>query len=394
MKVNFDEVIDRRNTNSLKFDFVKEWGKPEGVLPMWVADMDFRIPEEVTEELLKVAEFGVYGYTMPKDDYYKAVTDWFWARHGWKTDRRQIVLTPGVVFAICTAIRAFTEKGDAVLICEPVYYPFRQSVENNDRRVVNSELVYKNGKYYVDFDDFERKIVENDVKMFILCSPHNPVGRVWTKDELVRMGEICLKHDVLVVSDEIHCDFVFEGHKHVAFASISERFAENSVVCTAPSKTFNLAGIQSSNIFIKNANLRHKYKRALAATGYGEPNTFAITACRAAYKKGDKWLCELLEYLKGNLDFAREFIKDIDGVELVEPEGTYLIWLDCSGLGLGGEELESFVLNKAGLWLDGGVMFGEKSKQFQRINLTCPRSVLKEGLQRLKIAVEDMKQEL
>ena len=389
----FDEIIDRHNTNSEKYDFTVERGKPADILPLWVADMDFRAPEEVLDALHQAVSHGIFGYSEVKSDYYEVIANWFTRYFQWTPKEEWLIKTPGVVFAINAAIRGLTKENDAILIQTPVYYPFGNSVIQNNRKLVKNELVYQNGHYEIDFTDFEKKIADNQVKMFILCSPHNPVGRVWTKEELGKIAEICTRYQVLVVSDEIHCDFTYEGNPHTVFADISKEMEEQCVICTAPSKTFNLAGLQTSNIFIPNAELREKVKEAIiCGTGYAEINILGLVACKAAYEKGDRWLGELKEYLKGNLDFVRDFLATrIPQIHLVEPEGTYLIWLDCSALGLTDAELEDFIVNKAKLWLDGGNMFGEHCGQFERVNMTCPRSVLQKALEQLEAAVTGIK---
>ena len=389
MKYDFDRIIDRKGTSCLKYDFAVEKGKPSDVLPLWIADMDLSAPPEVIEAIKQRAEHGIFGYTMPKRDYFEAIAGWFKTRHGWNADPDKFICTPGVVFAICTLIRALTVVGDSVLICQPVYYPFTSSIENNGRKLVVSELAYKDGKYTVDFDDFEKKIVENKVKAFILCSPHNPVGRVWTRAELERMGDICLKHGVFVISDEIHADFTQKGHTHLIFPTVKREFEKTCAVCTSPSKTFNLAGMQISNIYIPDGAVRKKFEDELDKIGYWEPSVFGITACAAAYNSGAEWLDSLKEYLNENLAFARGYIKDnLPEVKLVEPEGTYLIWLDCRAYGLTGEELQNLVEQKGKLWLDDGYIFGAGGSGFERINIACPRATLKTALERLKCALE------
>lgn len=386
----FDEIIERKNTDSLKYDFAKECGVPEDAIPLWVADMDFRAPEKVLEALHERVAHGIFGYTEVRDEYYQAVSGWYKKHFNWKTKKEWLVKSPGVVFALNHILRACTAEGDAVLIQQPVYYPFAASIQNNGRKPVNNELLYKEGKYEIDFEDFEKKITDNHVRLFILCSPHNPVGRVWTREELVRLGEICLRHQVIVASDEIHCDFTYEGHPHTVFADISEAFAQNCIICTAPSKTFNLAGLQVSNLFIPNEALREKVRRQFAVTGYDELNTLGLTACKAAYLYGEEWLDGLKAYLKGNLDYIREVLEgSLPQIKLIEPEGTYVIWLDCSGLGLPEAALEDFMKQEAKLWLDAGSMFGEKSGQFVRINTACPRSVLKKAMENVLSAVQN-----
>lgn len=412
---NFDKITNRKGTNCLKYDFAVERGKPADVLPLWVADMDFPVSEEISKSLHAAVEHGIYGYTQPKDAYYNAVMNWMERKHNWKTKREWIVKTPGVVFALGAAVKAFTDPGDAILIQNPVYYPFTNIIRDNDRKVVDNTLVYHSvtertvvpvttddvseqqinnvgtvsPAYQIDFEDFERKIEQEHVKLFILCNPHNPVGRVWTVEELQKLGEICLRHHVIVVSDEIHNDFVYPGYEHTVFANVDPRFAEFTLTCTAPSKTFNLAGLQISNIFIPNENLRKAFKTEIDRTGYDEPNALGVVACEAAYRAGEDWLEQLRAYLLKNLNFLRDFLQEkIPQIHLVEPEGTYLVWLDCSELGFTGKELDQFIVDKAGLWLDGGSMFGPSGAAFQRVNIACPQATLELALNKLKAAVE------
>ena len=390
MKYDFDRQIDRRNTDCLKYDFVVENGKPCDVLPLWIADMDIGVAPEIIEALKKRADHGIFGYTMPKRKYFEIVANWFSTRHGWNADPDKFICTPGVVFAISTLIRSVTQVGDGVIVCQPVYYPFATAVQNNKRRLIVSELINENGKYCVDFEDFEKKIVENDVKAFILCSPHNPVGRVWTRAELEKLGDICLKHGVFVIADEIHCDFTFDGYKHIVFPTIKKEFEENCAVCTSPSKSFNVAGMQISNIYIPSPTVRKKFENDLDMTGYWEPNVMGLTACAAAYGKCGPWLDELKKYLAENLSFAREYIAaNLPEIKLVEPQGTYLIWLDCRALGLNDGQLQNLVEQKAKLWLDDGYVFGEGGSGFERINLACPRATLAAALERLKNALKN-----
>lgn len=387
MKYDFDRVYDRRNTNSLKYDFAAERGKPLNILPLWVADMDFRAPDEVIEALKKKAEHGIFGYSEPKSDYFDTLCKWFRERHGWETEPEKFVLTCGVVYSICTLIRALTKKGDGVLICQPVYYPFAQSVKDNGRRLVVSELKNDDGFYTVDYDDFERKICENDVKMFILCNPHNPVGRVWTREELERLGDICLKHGVFVVSDEIHADFVYGDNRHTVFSTVKKEFEQNCAVCTAPTKTFNLAGLHIANTYIYADEARAKFLAELDGAGYSQSNIMGIIACQAAYAYGAQWLDELKEYLRKNIAFVREYIENnIPSISVKEPQGTYLVWLDCRRTGLSDRQLKNLVQNKAELWLDDGYIFGAGGSGFERINIACPKLTLTAALERLKKA--------
>ena len=394
---NFAKIINRKGTNCLKYDYAVERGKPADVLPLWVADMDFTVSEEITKSLHAAVDHGIYGYTQPKDAYYNAITNWMEKNHNWKTKREWIMKTPGVVFALGAAVKAFTKPGDAVLIQNPVYYPFTNIIRDNDRRVIDNTLVYEKrvtegkSQYSIDYEDFERKIVQEHIKLFILCNPHNPVGRVWTREELQQLGEICLRHHVIVVSDEIHNDFVYPGFEHTVFANVDPRFAEFTVTCTAPSKTFNLAGLQISNIFISNETLREAFQKEIDKTGYDEPNALGAVACEAAYRGGQEWLDQLRAYLLENLNFLRAYLQEkIPQIHLVEPEGTYLVWLDCSELGISGKELDQFIVEKAGLWLDGGAMFGPSGADFQRVNIACPRATLELALDKLKAAVDNL----
>ena len=394
---NFDKIINRKGTNCLKYDYAVERGKPADVLPLWVADMDFTVSEEITKSLHAAVDHGIYGYTQPKDAYYNAITNWMEKNHNWKTKREWIMKTPGVVFALGAAVKAFTKPGDAVLIQNPVYYPFTNIIRDNDRRVIDNTLVYEKrvtegkSQYSIDYEDFERKIVQENIKLFILCNPHNPVGRVWNREELQYLGEISLRHHVIVVSDEIHNDFVYPGFEHTVFANVDPRFAEFTVTCTAPSKTFNLAGLQISNIFISNETLREAFQKEIDKTGYDEPNALGAVACEAAYRGGQEWLDQLRAYLLENLNFLRTYLQEkIPQIHLVEPEGTYLVWLDCSELGISGKELDQFIVEKAGLWLDGGAMFGPSGADFQRVNIACPRATLELALDKLKAAVDNL----
>lgn len=389
MNYDFDRIIDRRNTNSLKYDFAAERGKPSDILPLWVADMDFQTPAEVIEALQKAAAHGIFGYSEVKNEYFDVVHHWFLQHFGWDTKADWLIKTPGVVFAITMAIRAFSKEGDGVMIQSPVYYPFYEAIRLNNRKLVQNTLVYSDYRYSIDFDDFEQKIIKENVKVFILCSPHNPVGRVWTKEELTWMGDICLKHKVIIVSDEIHCDFTYPGYQHTVFAEVKEEFADQSIICTAPSKTFNLAGLQVSNIFIKNSSLRQSFGRELEASGYSQLNTLGLVAGKAAYEFGEEWLVGLKAYLNENLQYVREYVRtQLSGIHLVEPQGTYLVWLDCKDLKLTRKEMEELIVHKAKLWLDPGHIFGSSGEGFERINIACPRETLQKALDQLKKALE------
>lgn len=388
MKYNFDQVIDRRHTNCLKHDFKIEYGMTDDILPMWVADMDFQAAPCIIEKVKECAEQNIYGYTDVKNDYFEALASWYKKYFNWEIKQRWLVKTPSIIFALSTAIRAYTKEGEAVMIQQPVYYPFASSVLDNHRKLVNNPLVLIDNHYEINFEEFEEKIINESVKLFILCSPHNPVGRVWQEWELRKIGEICLKYNVLVVSDEIHSDFIRKGYKHHVFANLDERFADISIICTSPSKTFNIAGLQAANVFIPNLDRKREFVSVIKETGYRELNLFGSAACQAAYEEGREWLEHLLEYLEDNLLFLKEYIKEnLPDITLIEPEGTYLIWLDCRNLNLTDQERERKITNQGKLWLDSGTMFGTGGEGFERINIACPRSVLKEALNRLERAV-------
>ena len=389
MKYDFSQVIERNNTLSIKYDFAKERKKPSDLLSLWVADMDFPVAQEIKDALIERCNHGIFGYSEVKTPYYEVIAKWYQEKFNWSTKKQWLVKTPGVVAAIANAIRAFTNIGDAVLIQKPVYYPFFLTIEDNQRKVVNNSLVYKNGRYEMDFVDFEEKIISHKVKLFVLCSPHNPVGRVWNKEELLKLGDICLKHKVIVVADEIHADFVYHGHQHQVFANLKTDYQEITVTCTAPSKTFNIAGLQVSNIFIANENLRKKFKQELKKTANADINVMGLIACQAAYSQGEDWLRQVKIYIAENLEYVKNFLRDnLPQVKLVEPEGTYLLWLDFRELNLTEEELEDLIINKAKLWLDGGTMFGTEGVGFQRINIACPQKILIQAFTQLKEALK------
>jgi cystathionine beta-lyase len=387
--LDFDTVIDRKKTDCLKYDFAVRKGKPENVLPLWVADMDFKTSSCIMEAIQDRVEHGIFGYTESQDSYFEAVAAWMREKHNWEVQRSWLRKTPGVVFALAMAVRAYSDIGDSVLIQRPVYYPFTEVVENNGRKVVSNDLVLgEDGKYHIDFEDFEDKLVSNNVSLFLLCSPHNPVSRVWTKEELLRIGEICLKHNVIVVSDEIHEDFVYGERKHYVFASLKKEFADISITCTSPAKTFNLAGLQISNIFIPNRGLRVRFRKEMDAAGYSLLNVIGLTAGEAAYRYGNTWYEAMIKYVEANINFLREYLKkELPQIQMIEPEGTYLVWLDFRKLGLERRELEKLVVEDANLWLDSGDMFGQVGEGFERINVACPRSILKQALVQLKEAV-------
>jgi cystathionine beta-lyase len=403
---NFDEPVERRGTSCAKWDMHARRGKPVDLLPLWVADMDFRIPQQAVDAICERAQHAVFGYTDPSDGYYAAVCNWFSTYHNWDFTPDEITVTPGVCFALAQAVQAFTQPGDTVLIQPPVYYPFRLIVRENGRNVANAPLTYNaecaqasaaaaaanpgaqpEHPYSIDFDAFERTIVETGAKLFLLCNPHNPVGRVWTPAELNRMGEICAAHGVIVVADEIHADFARPGFTHTPFATLGDTFAQNCVVCTAPSKTFNLAGLQVSNIVVPNPHLRAKFRATCQATGFDNINALGMVAAQACYESGRPWLDALKAYLEGNLAFMNQFLAaELPAVTLVQPQSTYLTWLDCTGLGISHDELRQRVEQDAKLWLDHGAMFGPEGVGFLRFNNATQRATLEQALKQLASA--------
>ena len=388
MPYDFDEIIPRRGTNSIKHDFAKERGKPEGLLPMWVADMDFRAPREVLDRLVETARHGIFGYSSVKDDYYQSLSRWFERRYRYPVPRTWVKKVPGVVYALATAIKAYTNPGDAVIIQNPVYYPFTSCVLENGRRLVDNALVFDGDRYRMDLEDLERKIVSEKAKLLLLCSPHNPVSRVWTEEELKSLGDVCLKHHCLIVSDEIHADFIFGGRTHHVLPSVNKALEEIAVLLTAPSKTFNLAGLHLANAIIPNPELKRLFAAEVSRTGISQIGIMGLVGCQAAYDSGEKWLDELIAYLEGNIAAAKKrFDEDLKPLRLIEPEGTYLLWVDFRALGLSEKEINDLVIGKARLWLDEGTMFGPSGAGFQRINMACPRKVLVEALDRLSEAI-------
>lgn len=388
-RYDFDQIVDRRGTSCLKYDFGMERKGRDDLLPLWVADMDLALPQEILEDLHKRIDHGIFGYTDPDAAYHAAVDQWFSDRHGYHVDPETVTVGCGIVYGLATGVKAFTEPGDAILIQQPVYYPFREVIEDNGRTFINAQLHYEGGRYTIDFEAFEKKIVENDVKVFILCNPHNPVGRVWTRKELEQLGDICLAHGVVIMDDEIHCDFVYEGHTFTSFMTLGPRYQENLVLYTSPSKTFNVAGFQPANIIIPNEELKKRYRRANTAAGYSQGNIMGMEAVKACYTKGGRWVDELVSYIAGNIAYVRGFVKkNLPKAVFVEPEGTYLAWIDFSAYGFTDEELEHIMVEEAKLWLDSGKVFGPATAQFERFNLACPRSTVEQAFAQLKDAMD------
>ncbi|MCR4955018.1 MAG: pyridoxal phosphate-dependent aminotransferase [Treponema sp.] len=388
MSYDFNQITERHGTNCIKTDLALARGKPADVLSLWVADMDFPTSPAILQALHNKIDHGIFGYSCLDESFHNALSQWMKSEHNFVFDRRELVTTPGVVFALASAIKAFTKEGESVIIQTPVYYPFKNMIEANNRRLVTSSLYEKDGKWHINFKDFENKIEENNVKLFILCSPHNPVSRVWTREELQRLADICLRHNVIVFADEIHNDFVYEPNVHTVFSTLSPQVAENCIVSMSPSKTFNLAGLQFSTNFIKNPALRAKFKEERNKTGYDEPSLMGMVAARAAYEGGKPWLEELKIHLYSNIVFLRSYLKEkLPKARLIEPEGTFLLWIDFSTYGIPDQELDDLIVNKAKVWLDRGTMFGPEGSCYQRINIATPQPLLKEAIDRISEAL-------
>lgn len=379
MKFNFDEVIDRRGTNSYKWDSDPD---PD-VLPMWVADMDFRTAPAITEALRRRVDEGIFGYTLVPDSYYKSLGRWFERRHGWHIAKESVIYTSGVVPAISAVIKALTKPGDKVIVQTPVYNCFFSSIRNNGCEIDASPLIATGDTYEMDFEDLERRAADPRAKVFLLCNPHNPVGRVWTREELERAGEICLRHGVTVISDEIHCELTMPGYRYTPFASINEEFGKRSVVCVSPSKAFNIAGLQIANIVCPDSDIHAKIDRAINDNEVCDVNPFGVIALQEAYNNGEEWLDSLLQYIAENYEYMRTFCAGhLPDFPITKLEGTYLVWMDCRKLGMPSEKIEEELLDKVKLWLNAGTMYGDAGEGFMRWNIACPRARLEEGLKR------------
>lgn len=381
MKYDFDEVISRRGTLSYKWDSATD----AEVLPLWVADMDFRTSPAIIEALQRRVAHGIFGYTRVPDAYYQAVTNWFARRHGWNIQREWMIYTSGVVPAVSAVIKALTVPGDKVLVQTPVYNCFFSSIRNNGCTLAASPLLRIGNTWQMDFEDLERKASDPDVKVFLLCNPHNPVGRVWTREELLKAGEICSRHGVTVVSDEIHCELVYPGHAYTPFASISGDFSARAIVCISPSKAFNIAGLQIANIVVPDEEVRRKIDKAININEVCDVNPFGVTATIAAYTEGEEWLDRLLVYLQTNYKWMQDYCRThLPDFPISDLEGTYLVWMDCSILHKTSDVLEQELLDESKLWLNAGTMYGAEGEGFMRWNIACPRSVLAEGLERFR----------
>lgn len=381
---NFDREIDRKKTNSLKYDFAVERGRDVDVLPLWVADMDFQAPKPVLDALQNAVSHGIFGYSEVKGEYFDALYRWFDSRFDWQPKSEWLVKTPGVVFALAMAVRALTKEGDSVLIQPPVYYPFFEVIRDNNRKIVESPLLLTGGHYEIDFDDLEEKIASQNVKLFLLCSPHNPVGRVWTKEELQKLGELCDRYHVFVVADEIHCELVYEGHDYTPFASLSERFRQNSVTCVSPSKAFNLAGLQIANIIAADEGVRRRIDRAININEVCDVNPFGVIATIAAYNEGGAWLDALRKYLWENYEYlCRFFEQRLPQYPVLPLEGTYLVWIDCRASSIGSDATTLRLQEEQKLMVNSGTLYGPGGEGFIRLNIACPRTLLADGLERI-----------
>ncbi|MFC2080755.1 MalY/PatB family protein [Bacteroidota bacterium] len=388
MKYDFDEVIERRNTNSVKYDYTTKYFDTDDLIPMWVADMDFRTPDFIMEAIRERAGHEILGYSVRPDSFFQAVINWYKDRQGWEIQRDWILFSPGIVAALSMAVRAYSNEGDKIIVQPPVYHPFFSVIKENKRIPLYNPLLEKNGDYRMDFEGLKEKL-DPSVKLLLLSHPHNPVGRVWSEDELDQLARICIENNIIMLSDEIHSDLVFNPHRHKPLCTIGEEIAQNTITCVAPSKTFNLAGLSSSVVVIQNEELRARFNHELATGHLNMGNIFGSVALEAAYAKGHEWLDQLMEYLKGNLDLLGRFIEsDLPGIRMYPAEATYLAWLDMKDLGLKSKELRQFMIRNARIGCNDGPSFGPGGEGFQRLNFACPRSVLQKALAQLKDALE------
>lgn len=391
MKYDFNKIQNRIGTNCMKWDSINEIFGSEDLIPMWVADMDFEVDKSITGAVKERLNHGVFGYTFISNSYYDAVINWMEKRYQWRIEKEWIKFTPGVVPGVNAAIGAFTKPGDEVILQTPVYHPFYRLIKNNGCKIIKNPLIYDGKTYKMDFENL-KNVITNKTKMIILCSPHNPVGRVWSEEELKQLGEICLKNDILVVSDEIHADIVYKPNKHTVFANISEEFANHSIICTAPNKTFNIAGFETANVIIKNQKLRKDFENQLEKLCINDHNLLGAIAQEMAYTNGEQWYQELMEYLKKNLEFVLKYFKEnIPEIKVIKPEGTYLLWLDCSNLNMTKEQLKDFFIYKCKVGLNDGAMFGKEGEQFQRMNIGTNLEIIKDALERIEKAVNDLR---
>ena len=384
-KYNFDKEVNRFDTGSIKYDYIKKNNLPSDTIPLWIADMDFETSDEIINAMIKTTKDGIFGYTDFGDEYYDTVIDWLKNEHNTYINKENIIRTPGVIVALSLGVRIFTKENDNVILLNPVYNPFREVIKNNNRNIIESNLKIENNKYYIDFEDFESKIKDNNVKLFIMCSPHNPVGRVWTIEELTKISNICEKYNVKIISDEIHFDFIWEDYKHIVASNVSRYMKENSIICTAPSKTFNLAGLQDSNIIILNDGIKKLFIKEYEKFGYHRVGQFAQVATIAAYKYGKSWLTEVKKYIYDNILYVKKFINEnIKNINVIDIEGTYLMWLDFRKYDLSGEDLNKKLSYEAKVQLNNGAVFGEEG--FMRMNVATRRKNLEIALDNIKKA--------
>ncbi len=390
MEYNFDQPVNRENSNCLKFDDRQRFFGSTDLIPMWVADMDFQTPPFIIDAIKKRAGHPVYGYSFRPEEYYSSISSWYKRRQGWMIRESEICFSPGVVPALNMLIQTFSSENDRILIQPPVYNPFFSAIENNKRQLVINQLILENGRYRMDLDDLEEKF-ETGVKMLLFSSPHNPVSRAWTEDELIDFAKLCKKYNVLIVSDEIHGDLVLPGHKHNPLSVVFEEYKDNIISCIAPSKTFNLAGLATSSVIIPDEKKREQFMNILDRMKLGMGNLFGITASIAAYNNGDEWLDQLLEYVKGNVDYVDYFIKTrIPHLKLIAPEATYLLWIDFRGLGLGNDELKDFLIYNAKLGFNDGRIYRDGGEGFFRMNVACPRETVETAMKRLESSINSL----
>lgn len=391
MKYNFDEVVNRQGTNSVKWDNLKEVYGRDDILPLWIADMDFKAPDKVLEALKVKLDHGVFGYNIKSDSLYNSIINWVKKRYNWDIKKEWISFTPGVVVALNIAVKEFAKEGEKIVIQPPVYPPFFRVLENNNVKPNLNPLIHNGEKFVMDYESLEKSI-DNKTKAIILCNPHNPVGRVWTKEELSKLGEICLKNNIIIISDEIHGDLTYKNHKNTAMASISPELAQNTITFMAPSKSFNIAGLATSIAIIPNDELRKTFEEGVERLEIGKVTTFGSTALEAAYTHGEEWLDQAMEYIEDNADFAIEYInKNIPEIKVEKPEGTYLLWLDFKSLNKTGEEINNALVDVGKVALNDGAAYGAEGSGFFRINIACARSILEDGLERINKAVESLK---
>ncbi|MCF8235528.1 MAG: PatB family C-S lyase [Bacteroidales bacterium] len=388
MKYDFNQIVRREGTNSVKYDMREKVFGQGNVIPLWVADMDFSTPDFIRKAVIKRAKHHVYGYSFRGEGWYSSIIKWFKEQHNWEIEKDQIVFSPGIVPAINLCVQAFTKEGEGVIVQPPVYYPFFSAVEHNNRKLVLNPLKLENGRLCFDFDDLERKIKTQQPKMLLLCSPHNPGGSVWTREELQSLADICIQNKVLIISDEIHCDLVLYGNKHIPMATLSKAVANHTVACVAPSKTFNLAGMATSSVIIPNEELRERFEESIERVHVGMGNVFGNVASEAAYKHGAAWLKQLLKYIESNIDHTIAFLEhNTPVIKAIRPEATYMVWLDCRKLDMPDDELWKFMIHEAGVGLNRGDMFGKGGEGFLRMNVACPRITLDVALSNIRKAI-------